>query len=237
MTSLFSTTRSYSRWLMTMVALVILVACLPACKEKKKGGDPAIAEPAVDVTCFTLTKKQIQDEWITPGYTSNSDPKKNINYIQFFTSVVPRTNNFDINIQAYDTTGAPLGNLIKLGTGQGCPINLPTVLIGRNFLDFKRLNILKDPTTIADYFQRIVFTPAIFQKDGFDLLQFKTTAFYENTTMGLEGALPCPPCINCRPPCPDYCTPACTPEQLDSLASINPMSPVRPIDTANIRKQ
>ena len=235
MKPLVSPTRSYSRWLLPLLAMIIAIAIIPSCKNDDKKKDPSIAAPEADVTCFTLTKKQIQDEWVTPGYTSNSDPKKNINYIQFFTSVVPRTNNFDINIQAYDTSGNALGNLIKLGTGQGCPVNLPTVLIGRNFIDFNKLNILKNPTTIADYFQRIVFTPAIYQRDGFDLLQFKATAFYENTTMGLDGALPCPPCINCRPPCPDYCTPACTPNQLDSLASLDTSRRIKPIDT-NISK-
>ena len=228
-------TSKIAYWSLSLMAIIVTGIFMSSCVDKKDEQSTAMVGAAGN--CFTLTKEQIQETWVSRGHTSNADPKQNISYVQIFVGQKPGANNFELSMQGYRADHTAIGDLVKLGDGQGCGQDVSNSMIGKYYINFDKLNILKDPSTVRDNLVRLQFGPAPYKIDEskFDLMQLSVTSFSsDGEPDGLDPALPCPPCINCNPRCPPNCTPACT-EPLDTLKSAG--STVAPLDTMNIRKQ
>ncbi len=210
----FSIQRSWLIMPIVAVAMVVLFSC----NETKKGKD---AKLTTTTPCFSLTKEQIKTAWIDPGHTGNLNPKDNIKFIQFMSTQNP-DNSIDVSVQGLKEDGTPIGDPIRLEKEAGCRPDFPKVTVKKNFAELSVWKILKDPTTFSDKFVKVGFMPDIFTAEGGEqVLQFKVTSYSTDTEDDFPSLLPCPPCINCRPPCPANCTPACTTKDSMDIGTFN----------------
>jgi hypothetical protein len=188
--------------LFLFIVATAFVLSLPSCKETKppKG------------LCISLSRSKIDKAW--SGYIKNGE----IDYLTFITFYNSITHEMTVSVQAFKKNHNPIGPFVKLYTEEGCADLLPKVAVGENTASLSELNILSENGKEFKDFGYLVLTP--YSYSGY--LAFKTKVVDKNTSLlGLMSeTLPCPPCINCRPPCPALCSPPCTPEQLDSIQGL-----------------
>src|SRR5690348_15164820 len=107
---------------------------LSSCKDKKKED--------VETSCLTLSSTQIQDAWVTPGYT-NPGSDNVINYINLQATLDTSSGVIAVTAQGYKMDNTAIGNPVNLKVGTNCPTDLPSVLVGKNLVDMSKLNILE----------------------------------------------------------------------------------------------
>lgn len=177
-----------SIWLLLLPVFSFLI--ITSCKEK-----------APDGTCISLSKSKIKKAWVTPGHMNS------ISYFKLITFYNPINNDIKVSAQAYTSAYQPIGDLVKLTTGKKCD-TLPALLVGVNFIYKDSMNIIDSSGNLKD-FEYIQFTPGVYyyQCDStrkIRILNFGTKVMKDATTVNALSTLPCPPCINCKPPdsCP-----------------------------------
>lgn len=208
--------------LMPLLALVILLLSIISCGDNKTTAEPR--------GCLTLTKDQIQTEWVDRGYFSNSNPRENLTYVWFESTRNP-DGSFAVKAQGIKGDGTTaMGDPITLGKGSDCPPGLPNASIKSNQALFSDWNILRDGS-LEVRFQNLAFTPTANTSSGQELLEYRAMAYYEDITSDLPSLLPCPPCINCRPKCPTWCTPPCTTNS-DTTGTGDSGGVIKMLDTA-----
>ena len=193
-------------WLLPLSIAVIIMMNISSCNQGGKKG-------ASGTECLTLTKAQM-DNWF-PAYSNPSDPVANkISVLEFFPAYDAGSKTYSVSVKGYNTSNAQLGNALDFSTGSACVIPDPVPGIGKHYqLFLADLNILNADGALKDGIENIKLTPQTYS-DG--QLKFEVTATQNGEIIALGFILPCPPCLNCRPPCPDDCTPAC-----DSIISMD----------------
>ena len=181
-------------------------------------------------TCLSLSKSKIKKSW-NPEYKNRNDSNRP-KYLKFFTTYDPIKRTFRVSAMAYKGPLGkyqPIGSYIKLSNGNSCPTDLPTVAVGENTIDIDDLYILDSNGKLRD-FAYISLKPYADTTTGF--LRYKIDVVDKNRVTILEleppSTNPCPPCINCIPPCPTNCKPICEVKYEDSLKTNTPIA-----DTAN----
>jgi hypothetical protein len=161
-----------SIWLMLPLAITAFsLFSVSSCNEKKDKKDE---KASFDQSCMTLTKGQINTNWV-PKYT---DPKKpeneRISVLKFYTNYDPKTNGYNVSVQAFNKSDTKLGDLINLNEGVACAVNLPSLVFGRsNDIKLSALDIFKADGTLKDDFVKIILTPAIYKADKFEFLKYE----------------------------------------------------------------
>jgi hypothetical protein len=205
-TSQFSFKKSI--WLLPLAITVFSLLGISSCNGKN---DNTGKKDNLGPSCMTLTKDQINKNWV-PTYTNPTNPEKNIiSILKFYSTYDQGSGGFSVHVQAFNKSNSPLGNSIDLSSGVACGINLPPLVQGRsNDIELSALNILKPDGTLVDNFDKIILTPEIDVISGFDFLQYDVAVIVGDSRTAGPTLLPCPPCVNCKPPCPADCQPACT---------------------------
>lgn len=212
------------KYLLSLAILGMLSLLTFSCKDEVRNFNnikPDDSEP----TCMTLTKDQIEDNWV-PTYTDPANPAETkITVLRFYAYFNPETNGYSISVQALNNAGKPLGKLIDLNRGKGCDQNLPPLITSKNYdVELSSLQMLKDDGTLIDFFTKLIVTPASTDIGGLNFLKLDMTVATEDGTTSRGSGLPCPPCPNCKPPCPDWCVPVCPPtDPVDSLTGQGPI--------------
>jgi hypothetical protein len=190
-------------WIILILLSVFSVFSISSCEKKPPKG-----------LCISLSKSKIDKAW--SSYIKNGE----IDYLTFITFYNSITHEMIVSVQAFKKNHNPIGPSVKLYTEEGCADLLPKVAVGENTASLKELDILSENGKEFKDFGYLVLTP--YSYEGY--LAFKTRVVDKNNkalSITLESTLPCPPCINCRPPCPTLCSPPCTPEQLDSIQRLD----------------
>ncbi len=162
---------------------------------------------------MTLTKDQLEKEWVPKFTDPNKPDKEKITILKFYSNFNPTSKGYDVSVRAYNMDDTELGNEIVLSEGIACGTTLPPLFIGRsNDIKLDDLKILKSNGTLVDHFSKIILTPKEYQVGGYKFLQYNVDVIVGDQRSAAPPALPCPPCINCMPPCPQNCEPICTKE-------------------------
>jgi hypothetical protein len=207
-TSQFSFKKSI--WLMPLAIIVFFLLGISACNGKK---DKKNEKENLSPSCMTLTRDQINKYWV-PTYTNPSNPEKNlISILKFYSAYNHESGSFTVNVQAFNKFNTSLGDPIDLSPGVACGVKLPSLVQGRsNDIDLSALNILKADGTLVDNFDQIILTPGFVEINGFDFLKYDLAIVIGGTSTPGPPPLPCPPCVNCKPACPEDCQPPCSPD-------------------------
>lgn len=183
----------------------------------------ACEEKAPKEGCITLSRSQVKKAWVNPGFTEPGS-KDQISYLKFITCYNPVNKEFNMNAQAFKGDYTPIGKLVKLKTGNSCPADLPTFVIGEINYDFSNFEIIDSAGNLKD-FGYINIIPKIDYYQGIGIMGIRIQVMDKTgkTTAPIDPpqGLPCPPCENCRPSCPATCTPPCLPPHADSLRTSN----------------
>ena len=202
-------------WQLPSVITIFALLSISSCKGKndKEGGKENLAS-----SCLTLTADTINKYW-APKYTNPSNPAKDIiTVLKFYPSYDPKSGGYKLSVQAFNNVDIKLGNEFNLDAGIACAVNLPSLVTGRsNDLDLGSLNIFKGDGSLVANFSKIILTPAVENVSGFNFLKFDVAVVIGDSRTQAASILPCPPCINCKPPCPVNCSPACTKEDSTRL--------------------
>jgi hypothetical protein len=211
-TSRFSLKKFFG--LLLYFIVVISILNITSCTGKKSNSGKT---QDLTASCMTLNKSQLKS-WF-PAFSNPADPVANqITVLRFYPAYNPVNGSYDITVRAYNSANAQLGNAITLGTGVACGINLPLLSIGARYeVMLADLHVLKADGSLVDFFDKIILTPNVYALGGFNFLKLDMEVKIGDSTTEMAAILPCPPCINCRPPCPDNCTPPCDSTYTDSL--------------------
>ena len=184
-------------WLMPLAISVFSLFSLSSCKEKAPKG-----------SCVALTRSKINKEWVKPGYI------KDINYMTFITCYNPIKHEISVGVQAYDKDYKAVGEYFMLATGDAWKDDLPPLAVGKNNIELADLNILESGKLKDFAFVNLV----PYGQNGY--LWYNTTVVdKELKSLNIKPltAYPCPPCVNCKPPCPINCDPPCSKEDSANL--------------------
>jgi len=199
-TNQFSSKKSI--WLVLLVVSAFSFLAISSCKEEKppKG------------SCISLSKSKIEKAW------GDYIRQGKIDYLSFITFYNPINHEINVSVQAFDSSYKPIGPFVKLLSESDCADSLPKLRVGENIATLADLEILIDSVHLKD-FAYLALTP--YSKEG--NLAYKTRVVDKNEKVlsATGGTLPCPPCINCRPPCPADCTPVCADTVIDNTNSFN----------------
>ena len=156
--------------------------------------------------CLTLTNTQLGD-WF-PAYSNPSDPVANqISVLKFYPVISSGDTGYSVTVKAFNSANTQLGNELTLNSGI-CELPVPLPGLGQRYeVWLSDLNILKQDGSLMDNLTELIFTPST--NTGANLIQFSVSAKIDGVSMARGDVLPCPPCVNCRPPCPSDCIPAC----------------------------
>jgi hypothetical protein len=181
----------------SLLAVIFLLLSTPSCNDNKTGKTDVVADAA---SCIVLTKTQINSKWI-PAFTKPGiPPDKQLVGLKLFSSYNPITQGYDVKIVGVNASSNTLGDLFTLSSGVACGISLPALSTGQsNDVSFSKLGIIKADGTLVDKFDKIVFTPYPYKIGEVDYLAYNVDVIVGDTRRGVESALPCPPCQNCRP--------------------------------------
>jgi hypothetical protein len=151
-------------------------------------------------TCVTLTAKQINDIWVTPGYTKPGSTNQ-ITWLQIYTSYAGSGTNFEANVHGMkaDNTETP-DSKIDMAAGTSCTVSLPNLAYSSNIIDVSKLDIFEADGTVKKGLSYVKFTPRVFSSDK-TFLSYNAEVVYSSGAQAKGETLPCPPCIYCRPPC------------------------------------
>lgn len=152
-------------------------------------------------SCVTLTSKQINDMWVTPGYTKPGNTNQ-VTWLKIYTGYSGPGTNFSANVNGMksDNSQAP-DSKIDMAAGTGCTVTLPADLaIGSNTIDLAALDILEKDGTLKKTLDYVKFTPQPFPANK-TFLNYTVEVVYTTGAVAKGETLPCPPCIYCRPPC------------------------------------
>lgn len=173
-----------------LTVFVFLLSGITSCNEKK--GDTETAQfTDMDLSCFILSKTKIANAWPT------EEELKSIDYFTFYPSYDAMSKKFSVAVQAFRSDHTQVGGSVALDKGAGCPIKLPYLGTGRNNIDMSVLDIL-DGSTLKN-FDNIKLTPVSFQSAYLSFDVEVVSGGVGRPTA--KGALPCPPCDYCKPPC------------------------------------
>ncbi len=204
--------------LLPVAIAVVSLLTISSCKEKKEKKKALVTSPS----CMMLTKTDI-NQWVTNGYTDTSAANKNrIIWLRFITSWKGAGTEFDVKVEGLrddkDRNSIVSGSETKLTSGSSCIISLPAAIgLSSNSCKLSDLNILEPNGTLKSNFDYLLLTPEANPTDP-NYMSFKMTVFYTAGSTPEGGTLPCPPCINCKYPCPDDCPLPCPPVPVgDSL--------------------
>lgn len=149
----------------------------------------------INASCFELPKDKIQTAWVDPGYLSSID------YVVFYTTWLPLTDVFEVQVMAYDINNNSLGSPITLAKGSGCAITLPPLAIGENIITLAELGIVNSGQ--LGNFDHVLVTPQRFNPPPpitGEYLNYNTQVIGGTTPAESAPTLPCPPCQYCKPP-------------------------------------
>ena len=206
-----------------------------SCKDETRNFTKTEADDS-EVSCMTLTKAQIEDEWVTKYTASTNPPETKIKVLKFYAYYNPETKNYSVSVQAFNDSDKSLGNLIDLNRGRGCDTTLPALLTSKSYdIELSSLQMLNPDGTLIEFFTKLIITPASYEIGGLYFLKLDMAVVTEDGSTSRGSGLPCPPCINCNPPCPDWCEPICPPtDPVDSLkGQTNPTDRIQ--DSLTIR--
>jgi len=183
----------------------LLTALLFSCKGKKDTNGSLFA------SCIVLTKSKLTSNWVS-RYTRPTNPiDEKIKVIKLF-SVENGKGGYDVTARAFNEKDGQIGKDIKLTEGLACEFDLPSLVKGKsNDIYLDSLQIIKADGSLIENFEKIILTPMIYEYSGFQFLQYQVQIEIGDRINMSRNALPCPPCINCKPPCPANCTPLCEP--------------------------
>jgi len=176
---------------------------ISSCKEKPPKG-----------SCISLSKSKIEKAW--GDYIRRGE----IDYLSFITFYNPLNHEINVSVQAFKkidkTSYQQIGPFVKLLSESGCADLLPKVKVGENIATLDDLEMLKEPGVLKD-FAYLALKP--YSDSGGHLTYTSRLVDKKDKVLlaSFGGTLPCPPCVNCRPPCAADCTPPCTQKELDSL--------------------
>jgi len=219
-----------SKYLYYTIQLIIfnlLLISFYSCKDKKDNG----SENNLSASCIILTNSKLSKNWI-PRYTKPTNPDdEKIKVIKLF-SVENGKGGYDVTARAYNAKDNQIGKEIKLTEGIACEFDLPPLVKGKsNDLDLNDLKIINEDGSLIENFEKIILTPMVYKYGEFQFLQYQVQIEIGDRINEGRSSLPCPPCINCKPPCPDNCTPQCEP--VDSVKKINGDFGVNPDSAAS----
>lgn len=152
-------------------------------------------------TCVTLTAKQINDMWVTPGYTRSGSANQ-VTWLKLYTSYGGPGSNFAVNINGMktDLSQAP-DSKIDMAAGTGCDVTLPAdIAIGSNSIDVSALDIFEADGSLKKNINYVKFTPQAFAENK-SFMNYTVEVIYSTGSQAKGITLPCPPCVYCRPPC------------------------------------
>lgn len=185
-------------WLLLgSVVVFSLMMLVQSCNQGEQKATEEMQLVDMDLSCMILTKDKIAKAWPT------ADQLKSIAYLTFFPDIDPTgTKDFALYVQAYRADNSSIGSLVALEKGTDCSIKLPYVGTGKNIIGISDLGIIENGA--LKEFDYVKLTPATINYDGSDYLNFDVSVYKGGAgTPIARGALPCPPCYNCRPIPPD----------------------------------
>lgn len=204
-----------SIWLLLPVAITIFsLLIILSCNE---GKNKETETKDLDLSCLTLTKTQINFNWVGEFTDPRNYPTENMIYaLKFYTSINPK-GGLNIRVQAFNKKNLPLGESIDLKSEDECLIDLHPFVMGMsNDIEISKLKIFKeDNGKLVDNFDEIILRPGVYEKNGYNFLQYEILVKAGTEPESKGTILPCPPCETCIPECPEYCIPKCV--KIDTL--------------------
>jgi hypothetical protein len=188
--------------------LIVSASCLfiiSSCKNKKTETKKEML--ACDIT---LAAADLQAQWVTPDYTKPGDPNE-IDTVDIVVSYDPVSKQMQVTLKGMRKGNTEVkGSDIKLFDGTSCSKPAYTSIPEHNYFKLADLGVLDGQGKLTN-FNYIRFVPQKYSRDG-SVMNFALSVFTGGVSDPKDESLPCPPCLNCNPPCPEDCTPACTKE-------------------------
>jgi hypothetical protein len=192
-----------TRQILKKVRLLILAGIsfilLYSCSDNKKKEPAAALGPS----CVTLTSSQINDAWVTPGYTTPGN-RNLIKWVRVYTTWNGMAgSDFRVTVTGIRADFTEIaGSSIPLTSGAACAVSLPAnISVGKNSFLLTSLDILEANGTLKSDFNFVKLAPQAWP-DNTNYMNYSVDVVSGGGTVAKGGSLPCPPCIYCQPPCP-----------------------------------
>jgi hypothetical protein len=168
---------------------MITVITISSCNDNKK-------EDVAAGVCLTLTKAQL-DSWFPTYSEPTSLPANQIMYVKFYPVWNANTNSYDVTARGLNQSGNQLGSDLMLNSKADCGTQLQIRSYEYSMVE---LNLLNSSGDLLNGFEELILNPTTWVTDP-AVLQLNVSVKINGATLSRGEILPCPPCVNCRPPC------------------------------------
>jgi len=198
---------NYLRKIRALVSLLaVFTSCLfiiSSCKGKKEEKETL----ACDISFAAAT---MEKDWVTPKYTEPGNQNEIVT-VDIVVLYDPDSKQMRVSLKGLRKDNTEVtGSDVKLFDGTSCTKPVYTSIPDHNYFKLADLGILDEQGKLKK-FNYIKFEPQKYSRNE-SVMNFAISVFADGVSNPKDGSLPCPPCLNCIPPCPEDCSPPCTKE-------------------------